>query len=150
MFGKRVRHINRYRDIAIALIRNGFGFIVEEIDVFHMLSLPARIMKQSEKTPKLSLWERIGNVIQDLGPTFIKLGQIGSTRSDVLPEEMIKQLEKLQDQVEAFPFSDVQAIIEAESGMRMEEIFADFHQVPTAAASIGQVHEGRMTSGERV
>ncbi|GGD64528.1 ABC1 kinase family protein [Paenibacillus nasutitermitis] len=150
MFGKRVRHMNRYRDIAIALIRNGFGFIVEEIDVFHMLSLPARIMKHADKVPKLSLWERIGNVIQDLGPTFIKLGQIGSTRSDVFPEELIKQLEKLQDQVEAFPFSDVEHIIEAESGFKMDEIFEEFRQIPTAAASIGQVHEGKLISGERV
>src|SRR5690242_11509468 len=99
MFGKRIRHMNRYREIAIALIRHGFGYIVEEMDVFHMLSLPRRFFSESGRTEKKSVGERIRSVIQDLGPTFIKLGQIASTRPDLIPEDIIKELEKLQDQV---------------------------------------------------
>lgn len=150
MIGKRIRHINRYRDIAAALIRHGFGYIVEDMDIFHMLSLPARWLRETEQAGKKTVGERIRHVIQDLGPTFIKLGQIASTRADVFPEELIAELEKLQDQIAAFPFHDVKEIMESELSMRLDEIFSTLEEVPLAAASIGQVHFGVLKTGERV
>ncbi|PZD97004.1 ABC transporter [Paenibacillus sambharensis] len=150
MIRKRIRHINRYRDIASALIRHGFGFIVQEIDVFHMLPLPVRMFQEPASVPKKSVAYRIRLVVQELGPTFVKLGQLASTRPDVFPEEMVRELEKLQDQVEPFEYEEVCSIIETELDMHMDEIFTRFSQTPLAAASIGQVHLAELSNGERV
>ncbi|MEF3301543.1 ABC1 kinase family protein [Paenibacillus sp. GYB003] len=150
MIGQRLRHINRYRDIALALTRHGFGFVVEEMDIFHLLSIPGRLGLASPRTDKKSVGERLRGVLEDLGPTFVKLGQIASTRSDLFPQSIVKELEKLQDDVAPFPFDDVRDTIEAELGMELEHAFESFDPVPVAAASIGQVHIGTLRTGERV
>lgn len=150
MIRRRVRHMNRYRDIAIALTRHGFGFIVKEMDIFHFLSLPGRIGKGTPKADKQSAAERIRLVVEDLGPTFIKLGQIASTRADLIPESIISELEKLQDQVAPFSYTEAQDILEAELKLELDSTFASFEQTPLAAASIGQVHFARLHTGEKV
>lgn len=150
MIGRRLRHINRYRDIAMALTRHGFGFVVEEMDIFHLLSIPERMGWTSAKTDRKTVGERIRHVIEELGPTFVKLGQIASTRSDLIPPSILKELEKLQDNVVPFSFHDVRTIAEAELGFKLEHAFASFDSEPVAAASIGQVHIGTLHSGERV
>ncbi|WP_274649333.1 ABC1 kinase family protein [Paenibacillus humicola] len=150
MFGKRIRHMNRYREIALSLIRHGFGYIVEEMDVFHMLSVPRRLFPESGRFERKTVGERIRSVTQDLGPAFVKLGQIASTRPDLIPEDIIKELEKLQDQVDPFPFDEVRQIIESELKAPMDTLFAAFEETPLAAASIGQVHFAILDSGERV
>ena len=156
MFGKRMRHVSRYREIAAALIRHGFGMLVEEIGIAHILSLPQRMLFETrekgarpEKGGK-SVGERIRLVLQELGPTFVKLGQIASTRPDVIPEEIIRELEKLQDRVPPFSFPEVREIVEAELGEELEAIFPEFEAAPLAAASIGQVHRARLWSGDKV
>ncbi|SHF59154.1 2-octaprenylphenol hydroxylase [Desulforamulus putei DSM 12395] len=97
-----------------------------------------------------SVGQRIRQVIEELGPTFIKMGQIASTRPDVVPSGIIDELEKLQDNVPSFPFSEVRQIIQEELGIQIEKIFVDFEEVPLAAASIGQVHRAVLISGETV
>jgi len=149
MIKKRIRHINRYREIAMALIRHGFGFIVEEIDIFHTLSLPRRLWS-AHSAERKTRGERIRGVIQELGPTFIKLGQIASTRPDMMPEEIVWELEKLQDQVAPFSTEEVLEILKQEFRQPLEEIFSSFEEIPVAAASIGQVHIGVLTTGEKV
>ncbi|MDF2716077.1 MAG: transporter [Paenibacillus sp.] len=150
MIGRRLRHINRYRDIAMALTRHGFGFVVEEMDIFHLLSIPERMGWTSAKTDRKTVGERIRHVIEELGPTFVKLGQIASTRSDLIPPSILKELEKLQDNVLPFSFLEVRAIAEVELGIELEQAFTSFDTEPVAAASIGQVHIGTLHSGERV
>lgn len=150
MIGKRIRHLQRYRDIALALIRHGFGFIVEETDIFQLLPMPARGIREAATMEKKSLGERIRGVVQDLGPTFIKLGQIAGTRPDILPEDIVKELEKLQDQVEPFPFGQALDIIESSLGSEIGQMFSVLEEEPLAAASIGQVHVGTLKTGERV
>lgn len=150
MIRKRIRHMNRYREIAVALTRHGFGFIVEGLDVFHFLSLPSRIRNGTGKHAKISVGERIRLVVQELGPTFIKLGQIASTRSDLVPEPIRKQLEKLQDQVPPFPFHEVRDVLETELSIDLDLTFSEFQEAPLAAASIGQVHLAYLQTGERV
>jgi ubiquinone biosynthesis protein len=150
MNGKRRRHISRYRDIAVALLRHGFGFIVEEIGIFQWLSLPQRLFFESEDKEAKTVGERVRLVLQELGPTFIKLGQIASTRPDLIPEEVVRELEKLQDQVSPFSFEEVRDIIEKELEDELERIFSDFEEQPFAAASIGQVHRAVLRSGEQV
>ncbi|TXK89431.1 ABC transporter, partial [Parageobacillus sp. SY1] len=149
MIGKRMRHISRYRDIAVALLRHGFEMVVEEIGFSQFLSLPQRLRVGKKKDEK-TIGERIRLVLEELGPTFVKLGQLASTRPDLIPEHIIRELEKLQDQVPPFSFADVRRIIEEELGEELDHIFRSFEEVPLAAASIGQVHRAVLHSGERV
>ncbi|REK54217.1 MAG: 2-polyprenylphenol 6-hydroxylase [Geobacillus sp.] len=150
MVGKRMRHMSRYRDIAIALIRHGFGIVVEEIGFAQFLSLPQKILFNTKEKDGKTIGERIRLVLQELGPTFVKLGQIASTRPDLLPEEIIRELEKLQDQVPPFSFEEVRNIVQQELGADLTQIFRQFADVPLAAASIGQVHQAILHSGEKV
>lgn len=145
----RIRHTGRYREIAMALMRHGFGYIVEELGLFQMLSIPRRWI--THETPQTkTLGERIRLVLQDLGPTFVKLGQLASTRSDLLPEPIILELIKLQDQVPPFSSESAKGIIEQELDDAIEDIFSWFEESPIAAASIGQVHLGKLKTGEDV
>lgn len=150
MFGKRIRHISRYREIASALIRHGFGIVVEEIGFGQVLSFPQRMLFENKGKDSKTTGERVRLVLQELGPTFVKLGQIASTRPDLLPEEIIRELEKLQDRVPPFSFQEVRGIVEAELGGGLEDLFRQFEETPLAAASIGQVHQAVLRSGEKV
>ena len=150
MIGKRIRHISRYRDIAITLIRNGFGMVVEETGIAQFLSLPQRLFFEKKEKASKSVGERIRIVLEELGPTFVKLGQIASTRRDLIPEEIIRELEKLQDHVPPFSFQEVREIVQNELGEEIENIFLHFEDVPLAAASIGQVHRATLRNGEQV
>ncbi|GAB7386643.1 AarF/ABC1/UbiB kinase family protein [Bacillaceae bacterium] len=150
MIGKRMRHICRYREIATALLRHGFGILVEEIGLSQILSFPQRLFFEPKKKDSKTVGERIRLVLQELGPAFVKLGQIASTRPDLLPEEIISELEKLQDQVPPFSFQEVCDIIQEELGDVLDNIFQHFEEIPLAAASIGQVHRAILRSGEKV
>lgn len=151
MIGKRIRHIKRYRDVAKVLARHGFGFFVEEIGLLHMLSLPKRLFTETEEMDPMSVGERIRLVIEELGPTYIKIGQIASTRADIIPQDILCELEKLQENVPPFSFEEVSVIIEEELGSPLEDIFSSFDENVIAAASIGQVHRAQLRStGEQV
>ena len=134
----------------MTLVRHGFGYMIKEMGLFQMLSLPRKWLRQNADVPVKTTGERIRLVLEELGPTFIKLGQLSSTRHDLLPEEIINEFQKLQDQVPPFSFVEVRAIVELELNMPLNEIFAEFREIPIAAASIGQVHYGRLKSGEEV
>ncbi|WP_183255927.1 ABC1 kinase family protein [Anoxybacteroides tepidamans] len=150
MIGKRMRHMSRYRDIAVALLRHGFEMVVEEIGFSQLLSLPQRLRVDKKEKNEKTIGERIRLVLEELGPTFVKLGQLASTRPDLIPEHIIRELEKLQDQVPPFSFADVRRIIEEELGEKLDHIFHSFEEAPLAAASIGQVHRAVLHSGEKV
>ena len=94
--------------------------------------------------------ERLTIALQELGPTFVKLGQILSTRSDLIPQEWCDHLTKLQDRVEPFPVEQAREVIETELEQPIDELFAHFEDVPLASASIAQVHVARLLSGEEV
>ncbi len=145
----RIKHVGRYREIAMALVRHGFGYMVEELGLFQLLALPRRWMSREAHTTK-TLSERIRLVLQELGPAFVKLGQLASTRADLLPESVIRELVKLQDQVPPFSSETARGILEQELDTPLEEIFSRFEDTPVAAASIGQVHLGKLQSGELV
>jgi ubiquinone biosynthesis protein len=150
MIGKRMRHMSRYRDIAVALLRHGFEMVVEEIGFSQFLPLPQRLRVDKKEKNGKTIGERIRLVLEELGPTFVKLGQLASTRPDLIPEHIIRELEKLQDQVPPFSFADVRRIIEEELGGELDHIFRSFEEAPLAAASIGQVHRAILHSGEKV
>ncbi|MBC8081460.1 MAG: AarF/ABC1/UbiB kinase family protein [Gorillibacterium sp.] len=146
----KLRHTKRYKEIATALVRHGFGYIAEEMGLFQLLSLPRKWIKGGEDKQALTWAVRIRLVLEELGPSFVKLGQLSSTRKDLLPADVIVEMKKLQDQVPAFSMREVRQIIERELNAPLESLFASFDEVPTAAASIGQVHYARLISGEAV
>src|SRR5687767_13643222 len=94
--------------------------------------------------------KKFAQALKEMGPTFIKFGQILSTRPDIVPPEYIKELEALQDKVEPFPFTEVERIIEEELKVRISKLFAEFDPVPLAAASLGQVHRATLRDEREV
>lgn len=143
--------MQRFREIAIAFSRNGFGYLVRELGLYQVLSLPKRLFvkEQPEVHPK-TRGERVRYFLEELGPTFVKIGQIASTRPDLIPEDILQELEKLQDNVPPFSYAEVQAIIRQELGGEVGTLFSKFQKVPLGAASIGQVHYGVLRTGEEV
>ncbi|MBW4425561.1 MAG: AarF/ABC1/UbiB kinase family protein [Nostoc desertorum CM1-VF14] len=104
--------------------------------------------KQAARRKTQAVWIR--NTLLDLGPTFIKVGQLFSTRADIFPVEYVDELAKLQDKVPAFSYEQVEATIERELGKKIPELFHNFEPIPLAAASLGQVHKAVLHSGESV
>ncbi|MBD2139004.1 AarF/ABC1/UbiB kinase family protein [Anabaena sp. FACHB-1237] len=104
--------------------------------------------KQSARRKAQAIWIR--NTFLDLGPTFIKVGQLFSTRADIFPSEYVEELSKLQDRVPAFSYEQVETIIEQELGKTIPQLFRSFEPIPLAAASLGQVHKAVLHSGESV
>ncbi|MFJ7848702.1 ABC1 kinase family protein [Peribacillus sp. NPDC097224] len=148
MFGKRLKHAHRYQEITNAFLKNGMGYFIYRLGLSDGKSTSK--VAPEENLNLRSIGERLHKILQSLGPTFIKLGQIASTRRDIVPEEIVRELEKLQDQVTPFPFEKARQIIEAELGDSLESLFLEFQETPLATASIGQVHVARLHSQEVV
>ena len=150
--GRTYRHLNRYRDILGVLFRYGFGDIIEILKIEQYIEVGLQMIsrKRREQIEKHSRAERVRMAVEELGPTFIKLGQILSTRPDLVPLEYAEELSKLQDHVPPFSYDEVRTIIIKELGRTPEELFASFEVEPLAAASIGQVHRARLTDGDEV
>jgi len=146
------RHIQRYRQILTVLFRHGFGEMVDALGVEQYLDIGLNLIsrRRREKIETFSRAERVRMALEELGPTFIKLGQILSTRSDLLPADFLNELGKLQDNVPPFEFSEAKIILEEELKAPLEEIFSRFEEIPLASASIGQVHRARLLNGEEV
>lgn len=141
-----VRDIERLRQIVLVLGKHGFGEIVRRAGLGGESSergqLPAGAA-EGEAPRGISLGERVRLVLQDLGPSFVKLGQILSTRPDVVPPEIIAELKKLQDRVPPVPFAELRPEVEGELGAPLETLFESLDETPLASASIAQVHRAR-------
>jgi ubiquinone biosynthesis protein len=150
--GTTYRHIQRYRQILTVLFKYGFGDLIDTLKIEQYLEVGLQMIsrKHREKIETLSRAERVRMALEELGPTFIKMGQILSTRPDLLPVEFIRQLAKLQDEVPAFGFDQVKETVEKELRAPLDRIFQDFSKTPLASASIGQVHRARLVNGEEV
>ncbi|MCK4437304.1 hypothetical protein KAU86_05080, partial [bacterium] len=144
----------RLRQILNVLVKHGFGYLIEWVNLQRYLSLGKRIItlkkKQEPARERRTMAERARLALEELGPTFIKLGQILSARSDLIPPEFLREFKKLQDEVPDFSFSEVQQIVEGEFGLPLKELFSHFEEVPMAAASIAQVHRASLPDGEEV
>jgi ubiquinone biosynthesis protein len=146
-------YVKRYREIISVLLKHGFGYAIDRFGLRPFRSLKERITKPKplrEQLLQISEAERLRLAFEELGPTFIKFGQILSTRHDLIPEEYIRELSKLQDRVPPFEFIEAKKMIEKELGKNIDEIFSEFDQKPIASASIGQVYHGRLLKGEEV
>ncbi len=146
------RHISRYREIIRVLVKHGFGDLITRTNLERYIDRGRKLLpgRGDAKIASLSRWERIRMVLEELGPTFIKFGQIMSNRPDLIPPELIVELQKLQSDVP--PFSDEEAclLIEEELGRPVSEIFAEYSPTPIASASIAQVHRASLLNGEKV
>ncbi len=145
----RYKHLGRYREIASVLAEEGLGYLLDELGLARFVP-GGRARKKRAAEPQVSLEVRVRRSMERLGPTFVKIGQILSTRPDIVPESFIGELRKLQDEVPPVSFELVRGVVESELGGTLEEVFASFDPVPLAAASIGQVHAATLPGGEEV
>jgi ubiquinone biosynthesis protein len=148
--GQRYKHIKRYREIVQVLAKHGFGNLIDQLELVPYLSLPRRLLGGVTAGPPLTAPERMRLAIEELGPTFIKFGQIMSTRPDLIPTPYLAQLVKLRDTVPPAPWEAVRGQLERELDGSPDELFASFETEPVAAASLGQVHQAILPNGEEV
>src|SRR5689334_4877700 len=140
------RHLKRYGDIAWLLVKYGRS------DLVKAAGLDATL-REEPRTGSLDVTPEAKDLAADLealGPTFVKLGQLLSTRPDLLPRPYLAALARLQDRVEPFTFDEVERIVTSELGVRTSKAFAHFEPVPLAAASLGQVHRATLRDGRAV
>jgi ubiquinone biosynthesis protein len=145
---RAVKGAGRLRQILTVLSRHGFGDVIQRLNLDSYL--PGRLTRWAEVDETRGIGERMRLAFQELGPTFVKLGQVLSMRPDLIPEHVIEELVKLQDQVAPMPFETVQEILNRELGFQVQASFQEIRSEPLGSASIGQVHEAVLRSGERV
>ena len=137
--------LKRYKDVAMLLIKYGRSDLISAAGLEGSV-LPDEIAAESTIAPA----EDLAKDLEKLGPTFIKLGQLLSTRADLLPGPYLEALERLQDHIEPFPYEEVERIVSGELGVRLSKAFSDFDPTPLAAASLSQVHKASMRDGRDV
>ena len=152
VIGRTYRHLNRYRQILTILFKYGFGDLLEmlKIDQYIEVGLQMISKKREVRLERLTKPQGLRMVFEELGPTYIKLGQILSTRPDLVPMEFINELSKLQDNVPAFAFEQVRRLIRSEFDCSPDDLFDRLDDEPLASASIGQVHRAVLKDGEVV
>jgi ubiquinone biosynthesis protein len=146
------RDLGRIREVGVVLVRHGFGEIAARIGLFGRKDAKSKDEgpDPSEGGPGASgpVARRIRAVLEDLGPSFVKLGQLASTRPDLLPKDLILELKKLQDSVGPVPFEDVREQMATSLPARLEDLFEWIDETPLAAGSIAQVHRARLKTEE--
>ena len=147
MASPTTRNLGRLSEIAQVAVKHGFGYFFER----HKLTdlLPGRTRTVPEGSPS-ERGQHLREMLDELGPTFVKFGQLLSTRPDIVPPDILQQLQSLQDDVRAFPYEDVERVIQEELELSVEQLFTEFEETPVAAASIGQVHRATLPNGHRV
>lgn len=152
IIGRTYRHLNRYRQILGVLFKYGFGDLIETLKIEQYIEIGLQMIsrKRRERLEKLSRAERIRMALEELGPTYIKLGQVLSTRPDLVSVAFINEFAKLQDKVPAVDYEAIQQIIESELNHPIGILFEHFNSEPLASASIGQVHRARLHNGDEV
>jgi ubiquinone biosynthesis protein len=136
------KNINRLRQIINILIEYGFDYFVKQLGLINLITKGEKILRlKPSKVDQMPLPMRVRLALEELGPTFVKLGQILSTRPDIIPLKYIKELEKLQDEVPPYSYDLVVQMVQKELGANVSELFQSFDEKPFAAASLGQAHK---------
>lgn len=146
MYKINFRHTRRFQEIINAFLKHGFGHFLFRLGLTNRKS--SKLDNAELNMQDMGI--RLRKTLQDLGPAFIKLGQVASSRRDMIPEQISVELAKLQDHVTPIPFEKVREIIEMELEAPLENLFIRFNEEPLAAASIGQVHVAELPTGEKV
>src|SRR5262245_59940294 len=136
--------LKRYKDVALLLIKYGRS------DLVRQAGLDSAVNLDEIRSNAVASADELAGDLENLGPTFIKLGQLLSTRADLLPGPYLDALSRLQDQVEPFSLSQVEQIIATELGVRISKAFPEFDPEPTGSASLAQVHRARLRDGRAV
>lgn len=145
MVSLKPERLKRYKDVTLLLVKYGRSDLVKQAGLEEHLELDETTL--AEAAPKA---EELAADLEKLGPTFIKLGQLLSTRADLLPTPYLEALSRLQDQIEPFPYEEVDQIVSGELGVRLSKAFSDFERSPLAAASLAQVHLAYLRDGNAV
>uniref|UniRef100_A0A7C2NZD9 AarF/ABC1/UbiB kinase family protein n=1 Tax=Schlesneria paludicola TaxID=360056 RepID=A0A7C2NZD9_9PLAN len=137
-----IRNLGRTREIAAVLLNHGFGDVLARVGLRSVWQRWSRWLfrRREPPPPELTVYARVRLSLEALGPTFIKFGQVMSTRPDIIPHEMIVELQKLQEQVPPFPSDEAVSLLEQELGRPIHELYAVFDREPIAAGSLAQVH----------
>jgi ubiquinone biosynthesis protein len=142
------RNLGRLSEIAQVAVRHGFGYW---FDTHRLTDLfPRRAQRVDLDGQPSQRGQHLREMLDELGPTFVKFGQLLSTRPDVLPPDIINELRALQDDVRPFPFAQVEQVVEEDLGLSLDKLFTRFDEKPVAAASIGQVHRATLPNGRDV
>jgi len=141
----KVKHVGRLKDIVFVLLKYGFDDVVERLEVPGKLLLK-RVIRVDEE---LTTSQRIRHTLEELGPTFIKFGQVMSLRTDILPAELVLELRKLHDRVPPVSFTEIRGKVEQELGDSIESVFIQFDEEAVAGASLAQVHRGVLREGRQ-
>ncbi|HIH47936.1 TPA: AarF/ABC1/UbiB kinase family protein, partial [Candidatus Woesearchaeota archaeon] len=141
-------HTARLKHILSVFADNGFGYFLEKVDLNTSIPLTQRLFQKN--VHQIPLPERVRRTLEALGPTFVKFGQVLSTRPDLIPLDFIKELTKLQDQVKPFSYHLVEARIQHDFQKPIHQLFKAFDKEPLASASLGQVHRAKLKTGEDV
>ena len=144
----RTRNLGRLSEIAQVAVRHGFGYFFERHRLTDLLPWTARVDPAADAGSDRG--RHLRELLDELGPTFVKFGQLLSTRPDVVPPDIVAELRSLQDDVRPFPFEQARAVVEEELGLSLEQAFTRFDEIPIAAASIGQVHRATLPNGHEV
>lgn len=146
------KNIKRIRHIVRVFLGHGFGQFIEQVNLQRFIPLSKRLkfFRRWENIEKHTISERLRLAFGELGPSFIKFAQLLSSRPDLITSEYAEEFKKLQDKVPPFPSDKAIQIIESELRINLDDIFSDFEEIPVAAASIAQVHNATLKTGEKV
>ncbi len=144
------RNLGRMSEIAQVAVRHGFGYFLETHKLTDLLPWPRAAATLGADAPVTARGQHLREMLDELGPTFVKFGQLLSTRPDVVPPDILVELRGLQDDVKPFPFAEVARVIREELELPVEKLFLEFDETPMAAASIGQVHRAVLPNGKAV
>lgn len=149
--GRNFRHLQRTREVVGVFLKYGYEDVAHRLHLPSVLNIPIRqIREQQREISDLSHAAKLRRVCEELGPTFVKLGQILSTRPNLLPTAYIDELSRLQEDVPSLPFEQIRSIVERELKCPLEAVFESVDEKPLGAASIAQVHEAVLLNGDRV
>jgi ubiquinone biosynthesis protein len=146
------RNLGRISEIAQVAVRHGFGYFFETHKLTDLLPWPRSSVASLEDVAVVpsARGQHLREMLDELGPTFVKFGQLLSTRPDIVPPDIVIELRALQDDVTPFPFAEVERVVRDELELPLEKLFLEFDETPMAAASIGQVHRAVLPNGRRV
>jgi ubiquinone biosynthesis protein len=149
---RRIRHVQRYVQVLEVIGRNGFADLAQQIGIDRLIERGREILGAAPRgdQARLPMAQRVRGMLEQLGPTYVKLGQMLSTRSDLIPQDWADDFKKLQDDVPGIPYEQIAKTLEAEFPGKVPVLFRSIQEKPLAAASMSQVHRARLHDGARV